>query len=152
MRVAFLIPAYNERTRIAEVLERIEALGLDRQIVVVDDGSTDGTDEVLAPWRDRDGVVLLRQENRRLSTKIEQLDGLVRLFPKIVDAEVDLDTPRAIFDLGKGCLAHFTQKANSPGQNIVARFSLPFVKVLQNLGDGVCALHTVGIGVDAPFA
>ena len=41
--VSFLIPAYNEAARIGEVLTRVDALGLDAQIVVVDDGSTDGT-------------------------------------------------------------------------------------------------------------
>jgi glycosyltransferase involved in cell wall biosynthesis len=47
MRISFLIPAFNECTTIVEVLERIDALGLERQIIVVDDGSTDGTEQ----WR-----------------------------------------------------------------------------------------------------
>ena len=51
MRISFLIPAYNEGATIVEVLDRIEALGLDRQIIVVDDGSTDGTGEALDGWR-----------------------------------------------------------------------------------------------------
>ena len=64
MRISFLIPAYNERSTILEVLERIEGLGLDRQLIVVDDGSTDGTSELLREWRQgRESVVLLRQEN-----------------------------------------------------------------------------------------
>jgi GT2 family glycosyltransferase len=42
MRVSFLIPAYNEAATIPEVLDRVDALGLDRQVIVVDDGSTDG--------------------------------------------------------------------------------------------------------------
>jgi hypothetical protein len=37
MRVSFLIAAFNEAGTIGEALERINALGLDRQIVVVDD-------------------------------------------------------------------------------------------------------------------
>ncbi len=41
MKVSFLIPAYNEAATIGEVLERIAALGLDTQVIVVDDGSTD---------------------------------------------------------------------------------------------------------------
>lgn len=46
MRVSFLIPAYNEEATIGEVLERIGALGLDAQLVVVDDGSRDRTAEI----------------------------------------------------------------------------------------------------------
>ena len=53
MRVSFLIPAYNEAGTIGEVLERIEALELDKQVVVVDDGSTDETAAVVEGWVSR---------------------------------------------------------------------------------------------------
>ena len=44
MKVSFLVPAYNEERTIGEVIRRVESLlELDTQIVVVDDGSTDGT-------------------------------------------------------------------------------------------------------------
>src|SRR3954468_9248265 len=65
MRVSFLVPAYNESATIAAVLDAVWALDLDKQIVVVDDGSTDGTRELVERWREgRDGVVLVHQENR----------------------------------------------------------------------------------------
>jgi glycosyltransferase involved in cell wall biosynthesis len=64
MKVTFLVPAYDEAATIASVLDAIEALGLDREILVVDDGSTDGTADVAARWAEgRDGVVLLRKVN-----------------------------------------------------------------------------------------
>jgi cellulose synthase/poly-beta-1,6-N-acetylglucosamine synthase-like glycosyltransferase len=43
VRVSFVIPAYDEAATIGEVLERVDALPLDKQVVVVDDGSTDDT-------------------------------------------------------------------------------------------------------------
>jgi dolichol-phosphate mannosyltransferase len=43
MRVSFIVPASNEAGTIDQVLDRIDALKLDRQVVVVDDGSTDRT-------------------------------------------------------------------------------------------------------------
>ena len=65
MRVSFLVPAYNEAATIVEVLDRVSALDLEMQIVVVDDGSTDGTGELVENWRTgRDNIVLVRQENR----------------------------------------------------------------------------------------
>src|ERR687887_1746116 len=65
MRVSFLVPAYNEAATIAAVLDAVWALDLDKQIVVVDDGSTDGTGDLVEAWREgRDGVVLVHQENR----------------------------------------------------------------------------------------
>lgn len=46
-KIVFLIRAYNEATRITRVIEGIIAAGYD-QILVVDDGSTDGTHDILA--------------------------------------------------------------------------------------------------------
>ena len=67
MRVSFLVPAYNEAATIVEVLDQISALDLERQIVVVDDGSTDGTGELAERWAAEhpdEAVVVVRQENR----------------------------------------------------------------------------------------
>jgi len=47
MEITFLIAAYNEARTIAEVLDRIAALGLDYEAIVVDDGSTDTTAEIV---------------------------------------------------------------------------------------------------------
>jgi dolichol-phosphate mannosyltransferase len=41
------MPVYNERTTIRELLERVLAVPLRKEILVVDDGSTDGTNELL---------------------------------------------------------------------------------------------------------
>jgi glycosyltransferase involved in cell wall biosynthesis len=43
-----VIPAYNEQATLDECLRRVVALGLDAELVVVDDGSRDGTAEALA--------------------------------------------------------------------------------------------------------
>ena len=93
MRISFLVPSYNERATILEVLERVEALGLDRQIVVVDDGSTDGTSELLREWESgREGVVLVRQENRgkgaAIRAAIPHIDGEIAV---IQDADLEYD-------------------------------------------------------------
>ena len=48
MTLSVIIAAYNERNFIEEILRRVQAMDLAREIVVVDDGSTDGTRESLA--------------------------------------------------------------------------------------------------------
>jgi glycosyltransferase involved in cell wall biosynthesis len=64
VRVSFLVPAYNEASTIVELLNRVSELELDKQIVVVDDGSTDGTADLVEHWReDRNDVVLVRKTN-----------------------------------------------------------------------------------------
>ena len=59
--MTFLIPAYNEGGTIATVIEQVQALPFAKQVIVIDDGSTDGTAEVVEAL---DGVLLLRQANR----------------------------------------------------------------------------------------
>ena len=91
-RVSFIVPAYNEASTIADVLERVEALDIDKQIVVVDDGSTDDTPRVLEGWAGRDGIRVVRQENRgkgaAIRTAIPLLDGDITV---IQDADMEYD-------------------------------------------------------------
>ena len=47
MKLTVVIPAYNEAGTIREVIARVRASPLEKEIVVVDDCSTDGTREVL---------------------------------------------------------------------------------------------------------
>ena len=48
MRLSIVIPVFNERATVLTVLDRVEAVGTEAEIIVVDDGSTDGTREILA--------------------------------------------------------------------------------------------------------
>ena len=93
MRVSFLVPAYNESATIEPLLDAVWALGLDKQLVVVDDGSTDGTADIVERWRKgRDGVVFLRQENlgkgAAVRAAIPHADGDISV---IQDADLEYD-------------------------------------------------------------
>ena len=107
MRVSFLIPAFDERSTIIEVLDRIEALELDRQIIVVDDGSTDGTGELVRDWsKGKEGVLLLRQENTgkgaAIRAAIPHIDGDIAV---IQDADMEYDpadVPELIAPIERG--------------------------------------------------
>lgn len=55
-----LVPALNEEHTIGEVIERLLRLPLKVEVIVIDDGSTDRTTEILAGFKDR--VQVLRNE------------------------------------------------------------------------------------------
>ena len=57
MKITALIPVYNEENTIREILRRVQATNLVEEIVVVNDGSTDGTREILSEY---DGNSLIR--------------------------------------------------------------------------------------------
>ena len=93
MRVSFLVPAYNEAATIEAVLDAVWALDLEKQLVVVDDGSTDGTGDIVERWRaDHDGVVLVRQQNRgkgaAVRAAVPHVDGDIAV---IQDADLEYD-------------------------------------------------------------
>ncbi len=45
--LSVVIPVFNERGTIEEILHRVQAVELDKEIIIVDDGSTDGTRDIL---------------------------------------------------------------------------------------------------------
>jgi glycosyltransferase involved in cell wall biosynthesis len=88
LRVSFLIPAYDEEATIGEVLDRIASLGLDAQVVVVDDGSRDRT----AAIAEEKGATVFRQPNAgkgaAIRTAIGAIDGDIAV---IQDADMEYD-------------------------------------------------------------
>jgi glycosyltransferase involved in cell wall biosynthesis len=47
MKVSIIIPVYNEKRTILRLLEKVKAVKLNKEIIVIDDGSTDGSREIL---------------------------------------------------------------------------------------------------------
>lgn len=62
--VSVLVPIFNEIDHVGELLERIQASPVDKEIIIIDDGSTDGTREKLIQLRPSpDITVIFHQQN-----------------------------------------------------------------------------------------
>lgn len=63
--LSIVIPAYNEEGTIEALLARVEALPLDKEILIVDDGSQDRTRSILEAYVDRPGYRVFHQPKNR---------------------------------------------------------------------------------------
>jgi glycosyltransferase involved in cell wall biosynthesis len=66
MKLSVLVPVYNELETLEEVIRRIRAVPIEKEIIVVDDGSVDGTRDLAQSLHDRGDVdhLILQPENR----------------------------------------------------------------------------------------
>jgi glycosyltransferase involved in cell wall biosynthesis len=65
MKVSVIIPVYNEINTIRAILDRVQQTGIPQEILVVDDGSKDGTRDILKELDGKGGVrVVLHEKNQ----------------------------------------------------------------------------------------
>jgi glycosyltransferase involved in cell wall biosynthesis len=63
--LSVVIPVYNEVRTIEQVIRRVRDCGIRTQIILVDDGSTDGTRDLLQKYRDHNDIALLWHDHNR---------------------------------------------------------------------------------------
>jgi glycosyltransferase involved in cell wall biosynthesis len=67
-RLSIVIPVYNEENRVSQALDKVcaaDTLGLEKEIIVVDDGSIDETHQVLARYEGQPGLRIFYQERNQ---------------------------------------------------------------------------------------
>jgi glycosyltransferase involved in cell wall biosynthesis len=93
MKVSVIIPVYNEKHTIEEIIRRVKAQNIASEILIVDDGSTDGTRQIIESM-DGEGEIKVILHDRNLGkgaavrTGIQNASGDVLL---IQDADLEYD-------------------------------------------------------------
>ncbi len=93
-KLSVIVPVYNERNTVAEIVRQMRAVELpvDREVVIVDDGSTDGTRDILKQLADSTVRVVLHPANQgkgaAVRTGLAQVTGDLVL---IQDADLEYD-------------------------------------------------------------
>ena len=100
--ISIIVPVFNEAATVAAVIDRLQVVPLpvDREIVAVDDGSTDGTREVLDRYAGSPGITVIHAaqnggKGSAIRTGLQVASGEV---VAIQDADLELD-PAQLADL-----------------------------------------------------
>jgi glycosyltransferase involved in cell wall biosynthesis len=94
MKLSVVIPAYNEKSTIEEIIRRVQAVdvGMDKEIVVVDDGSADGTRDILRRLASENIRIFFHEKNTgkggALQTGFSEARGDIVL---VQDADLEYD-------------------------------------------------------------
>ena len=91
--LSVVIPVYNEAKTVRELIARVQSVPLDKEIIIVDDASSDGTREVLGEFKNREGITVLFHEKNQgkgaaLRTAFQQVKGDIVI---IQDADLEYD-------------------------------------------------------------
>ncbi len=100
MKISVIMPVFNEVKTLEEIVKKVEVLNIDKEIIAVDDGSTDGSLDVLTKLADEGRIKFIRHQ-KNLGKGAAIKTGLKTAIGDIViiqDADLETD-PQDFYEL-----------------------------------------------------
>jgi dolichol-phosphate mannosyltransferase len=93
MKLSVIIPVYNEKKTILKIVRQVKAVDLEKEILIVDDGSTDGTKEALKSLEGDEEIRIFYHDTNRgkgsaIRTALDHVQGDLVI---VQDADLEYD-------------------------------------------------------------
>ena len=93
MKLSVVIPVHNEKKTLDELISRVEAVNLEKEIIIVDDASTDGTRQLLKKYEEREKFKVIYQQKNTgkgsaLRVGFDKAEGEIII---VQDADLEYD-------------------------------------------------------------
>jgi len=90
--LTIIMPVYNETRTISQILQKISEIKIDKQLIVVDDFSSDGSREKILSFKDRVDKIILHEKNLGKGAAIKSAqEFIIGKYVIIQDADLEYD-------------------------------------------------------------